>query len=77
MSGEYRVTIAVGMATVAGSPFRVPCAHPRPSELETQVDLGTGHGFVGETYRAVVSVRDQLGQSCVINPKPRASKFEP
>lgn len=62
MSGEYKVTVSVGMTAVPGSPFRVPCQHPRPSELETTVELGSGHGFMGETYIAIVNVRDQLGQ---------------
>ena len=65
MSGEYKVTLAVGTVTVAGSPFRVPCQQPRPSEHETTVDLRNGHGFVGEPYCAVVTVRDQFGQLCV------------
>ncbi len=65
MSGEYKVTLAVGTVTVAGSPFRVPCQQPRPSEHETTVDLRNGHGFVGEPYSAVVTVRDQFGQPCV------------
>ena len=64
MSGEYKVTLAVGTVTVAGSPFRVPCQQPRPSEHETTVDLRNGHGFVGEPYCAVISVRDQFGQLC-------------
>ena len=64
MSGEYKVTLAVGTVTVAGSPFRVPCQQPRPSEHETTVDLRNGHGFLGEPYRAVVTVRDQFGQLC-------------
>jgi len=65
MSGEYKVTLAVGTVTVAGSPFRVPCQQPRPSEHETTVNLRNGHGFVGEPYSAVVTVRDQFGQPCV------------
>lgn len=77
MSGEYRVTIAVGTVSVTGSPFRVPCAHPRPSEVETKVDLGSGHAFVGEPFRAVVSVRDQLGQTCVPSLKPQLVKPKP
>lgn len=57
--------MAVGTVAVTGSPFRVTCAHLRPSEVETTVDLGSGHAFLGEPFRAVVSVRDQLGQMCV------------
>lgn len=62
MTGEYRVTLAVGAVIVAGSPFRVPCQQPRPSEHETEVDLRGGQGFVGEEYTAEVSVIDQFGQ---------------
>lgn len=62
MTGEYRVTLAVGAVIVAGSPFRVPCQQPRPSEHESTVDLRGGDGFVGETYTSLVSVSDQFGQ---------------
>lgn len=62
MSGEYKVSVAVGVTPVPGSPFRVPCQHPRPSEVATTVELGNGHGFMGETFVAIVNVKDQLGQ---------------
>ena len=64
MSGEYRITLAVGTVAVTGSPFRVSCQQPRPSESETVVDLRSGHGFVDEPYTAIVSVKDQFGQPC-------------
>lgn len=62
MSGEYKVTLSVGPSAVAGSPFRVPCQQPKPSDTESTVDLYNGHGFVDEPYKATVTVRDQFGR---------------
>ena len=76
MSGEYKVTLAVGTVTVAGSPFRVPCQQPRPSEHETTVDLRNGHGFVGEPYSAAVTVRDQFGQPYVRPARRTAQQLQ-
>lgn len=65
MTGEYRISLAVGTSLVPGSPFRVVCQQPRASESNSTVDLGGGFGFVGETYKATVTVLDQFGQMCV------------
>lgn len=67
MSGEYKITMSIGPSAVAGSPFRVPCQQPRPSDAESTVDLRNGHGFVDEPYTAVVTVRDQFGRRWAAN----------
>jgi hypothetical protein len=62
MSGEYKITMSIGPSAVGNSPYRVPCQQPRPSDVESVVDLRNGHGFVDEPYTAVVTVRDQFGR---------------
>lgn len=61
MSGEYRITLAVGPSPVAGSPFRVPCQLPRACEACSELDLQGGYGFVGEVYTARLVCNDQSG----------------
>ena len=73
MTGDYRVTLAVGAVLVAGSPFKVPCQQPRPSEQDTTLDLNGGHGFVGEAFTAVVTVNDQFGQQFLERAKLAAN----
>ena len=73
MTGDYRVTLAVGAVLVAGSPFKVPCQQPRPSEQDTTLELNGGHGFVGEAFTALVTVNDQFGQQFLERAKLAAN----
>lgn len=69
MSGEYRITMALGSFSVPGSPFKVPCQQPRPCEVLSRVYYGSGQAFAGERYSTRVTVLDQFGQRVAGDPR--------
>ena len=69
MSGEYRITMALGGLAVPGSPFKVPCQQPRPCEVLSRVHYGSGQAFAGERYSTRVTVLDQFEQR--VSGEPR------
>lgn len=69
MSGDYRITVALGSLLVAGSPFKVPCQQPRPCEKLSRVHYGSGQAFSGERYSIRVTVLDQFGQRITGDPR--------
>ncbi|CAL8470627.1 g10169 [Coccomyxa elongata] len=76
MSGEYRITMALGGLPVPGSPFKVPCQQPRPCEVLSRVHYGTGQAFAGERYSTRVTVLDQFGQRVSGEPRLTANVMD-